>query len=160
VSKFSERLDLTLRENGRLKKDLSAHLGLSHSVVSGWGAQHSRPSLPQIVKAAEYLGVGPAWLAFGIGPQGGFGPEEERMLKLWDLLNPGQRVCIRQVMRHFAGPLPGEVSLDDPRVQRIFEMAAQSIDGLAADDVSEQSTATSVSRPETTPPSPGVRRKS
>jgi hypothetical protein len=154
---FKERLGLALQQKGLCKKDLSAYLKKSHSVVSGWGTKHSRPSLPQIVRAAEFLCCGPAWLAFGIGPQSGFGAQDEHHLLLLSLLTPRERECICSLMTLIIMRAVSPVPIpDQATIERILKNSACANSDLIARGVPRSDVQIEVSKKETSVAVPDI----
>jgi len=95
---FSARFEMAMAAAKKNKIEVAEILGISGPVLSGWAPGRSRPSLPQIVQMAEFLGVGPAWLAFGVGPQGGLDSDAEHDLCLLKALQPAEQECLRTLM--------------------------------------------------------------
>lgn len=64
---FSRRLAAALDERGLTQAVLARRAGVNPSSVSHWVTGRREPDLDTINSVAGFLGVSPAWLAFGVG---------------------------------------------------------------------------------------------
>lgn len=60
-----ERMVLLLEEQGKTKKDLAEHLGLSYNTVRIWKNKQPIPPAEHLVSIAEYLGISVKYLLCG-----------------------------------------------------------------------------------------------
>jgi transcriptional regulator with XRE-family HTH domain len=95
---FALRFENALKTSGKQKRQVAKAIATDAAVLSGWKRDRSRPSLEQILNASQFLGVGPAWLAFGVGPQGGLDSDAEHDLCLLKALQPAEQECLRTLM--------------------------------------------------------------
>ena len=61
---FGNRLKESLAKKGTTQVALSEYMDISPQAVQKWAAGNT-PTLDNIVKIADFLGVSPAWLLFG-----------------------------------------------------------------------------------------------
>jgi RNA polymerase primary sigma factor len=65
VQTLSERLDTELTKQGKTQAALAAAVKVSAATVSQWRAGAKTPSVGNVTKIAQFLGVSPAWLQYG-----------------------------------------------------------------------------------------------
>lgn len=64
--KPGERLVLVAKQKGISQKELAKKLGVSASTVSDWANGKTEPKGPNLIKAAEIIGVSVDYLAGGL----------------------------------------------------------------------------------------------
>jgi RNA polymerase primary sigma factor len=64
---FRDRLDSELQKQGKTQAALATAVGVSPATVSQWRSGSKMPSVPNVTKIADWLGVSAAWLQFGDG---------------------------------------------------------------------------------------------
>lgn len=62
---FPARLQSARESAGMSLQGLADASGTSHSSVRKWIAGHAEPSVGNVAKLAEALGISPCWLAYG-----------------------------------------------------------------------------------------------
>jgi len=67
IDKFSNRLEILLKENKTKKKDLAAAIGLSAAAITEMVKGRSGASTPTIREIARYYHVSEEWLEYGTG---------------------------------------------------------------------------------------------
>ena len=120
---FNKRLEAALMDCSKKKTDLSKHLGISQSLVPGWGKGRTHPTLADLELAAAFLGVRAGCLAFGEELVENEIPIDPRVSKMWGLLNAQQKACILFTMSTFCGFMAPSVAPDDPRLREILKLA-------------------------------------
>lgn len=69
MSALSERMALCLSRVNKRKSDLVRYVGISYPTVNAWFTGDTKKlDGVNLVKAAEFFGVNPLWLAQGTGP--------------------------------------------------------------------------------------------
>lgn len=112
MNKFSNRLEILIKENKTKKKDLAEAVNLSPSMITDMVKGRGNPSLKTIRSIANYYRVREEWLEYGTLPiypeepqykaeafYDKLTPEELELLKYYRQLCPDQKLMIIPMMR-------------------------------------------------------------
>jgi len=112
LNKFSNRLEILIKENKTKKKDLAEAVNLSPSMITDMVKGRGNPSLKTIRSIANYYSVREEWLEYGTLPiypeepqykpevfYEKMAPEELELLKYYRQLCPDQKLMIIPMMR-------------------------------------------------------------
>lgn len=118
---MSKRLtDLLQAKNGGNQSEMARHVGVTPQAVQKWMAGITEPRGKNLEMAAEFLGVTPAYLKFGIHVEGA---AEEQFVDALSTLKPGSFMRVQGADR------------DDPRLTIIPKVRLRLTAGLSGFEV-------------------------
>lgn len=101
---WRDRLRGAIEATERSQRDISLQAGMAPGYVNSLFNEAKDPRISNLLKILDEIDVSLSYILYGIE----MSPEMEELLRLFERLNPDQKVLFRQLAQTMANPPPQE----------------------------------------------------